>query len=226
MNRWLIVALVLLLAAPVGAATKLKTEEDKTLYGVGLVIARQLAVFNLTPKELRLVRQGIYDGIKGRKPKVDFAVYSKKSVEMGLARRDAHGKKLEAKALEFLEEAEEEDGAVKTASGLVYLSRKEGEGKNPVETDKVKLHYRFTLVDGWEVDSSYKRGEPDVAELNNYFKCVIEGVQLMKPGGKAKLVCPPNLVNGKEGAGLIPPNATLLFEVELLEIMKPETEGK
>ena len=243
MQKLIIVAIILLISLPVSAGTKtnveekkphvtkqrktssvpvkLVTEEQKSLYGVGLVIARQLKVFNLSPVELRIVKQGINDGIRGRKPKVDFAIYSKKSQELGIARRDAHGKKLEAVAQEFIEEAANEEGAVKTKSRLVYHSLEEGEGKSPAETDKVRLNYICTLVDGWEVDSTYKRGEPDETELNNYFKCVTEAVQMMKPGGKARLVCPPELGEGKAGSGVIPPNATLVFEVELLAVRKP-----
>ena len=212
--------IITLLATPAFPASKLKTEKQKTLYGVGLVIARQLAVFNLTPRELKLVKRGISDGVLGRKQRVDFAEYSKKSQELGIARRNAYGKQLEVKTVKFVDEAGRQPGAVKTASGLVYLSLQEGEGSSPLETDSVKLHYRSTLVDGREMDSSYKRGKPDEAPLNEFLKCLTEGVLMMKPGGKAKLVCPPETGFGKEGSGIIPPNATLVFDVELIEVIK------
>lgn len=211
------VAVISLAAASVDAAT-LKTEEQKSLYGVGLVIARQLEVFNLTPKELRLVKRGITDGVLGRKQRVDFTEYSKKSQELGISRRDARGKRLEAKAASYLEEAGRQPGAVKTSSGLVYLPLREGEGGNPLEADTVKLHYRSALIDGKEMDSSYKRGKPDEAPLNEFLKCLTEGVKMMKPGGKARLVCPSESGFGKEGSGIIPPNATLVFDVELIEV--------
>lgn len=226
MHRVIVTILLLLLPLPVSAASSLKTEKQKTLYGIGQVIARQLAVFDLSPAELKIVQQGLADGVQGKKPRVDFATYSKKSQELGIARRDARGKKLEAVSLEFREDAAKEPGAVKTASGLVYKSLKEGTGVNPTGKDKVKLHYLSTLIDGWEIDSSYKRGQPDETELNGYFKCLSEGVQLMKPGGKARLVCPPELALGKEGEGVIPPNATLVFVVELLEILPPEKNAE
>lgn len=217
--KLIVVALTMIaFATPAFSATSLKTEEQKTLYGVGLVIARQLEVFNLTPRELKLVKKGITDGVRGRKPRVDFAEYSKKSSELGIARRDAYGKKLEAKSEEFMKKAAGQQGAVKTSSGIIFLSSLAGQGNNPSETDKVKLHYRSTLIDGKEMDSSYKRGKPDEAPLNEFLKCLTEGVQMMKPGGKAKLVCPPETGFGKEGNGIIPPNATLVFDVELLGI--------
>lgn len=211
---------------PSYAPIKLKTEEQKSLYGLGLVIARQMEVFNLSPRELQIVRQGIYDGVKGRKPKVDFTVYSKKSVELGLARRDALGRQLAAKAPGYLELAAAEEGARKSSTGVIYLSLREGEGANPLETDKVKFHQRATLIDGKEVESSHKRGEPDTGLLKESLPCLGEAVKLMKPGGKARIVCPSETAFGKEGYGIIPPDATLIFEVELVEIVKPESEQK
>ena len=115
--------------------------------------------------------------------------------------------------------AAKEAGAVVTASGLVYRSLKDGTGANPIATDKVKVHYRGTFPDGKEFDSSYKRNEAIEFPLNGVIKCWTEGVQRMKVGGKAKLTCPASIAYGERGAGgVIPPNATLLFEVELLAI--------
>ncbi|HUG21363.1 FKBP-type peptidyl-prolyl cis-trans isomerase [Piscinibacter sp.] len=116
--------------------------------------------------------------------------------------------------------AAKEPGAVVTDSGLVYRSLKEGSGASPAETDKVKVHYRGTFPDGREFDSSYSRNAPAEFPLNRVIKCWTEGVQRMKVGGKAKLTCPAPIAYGERGAGggLIPPNATLQFEVELLGI--------
>jgi FKBP-type peptidyl-prolyl cis-trans isomerase FkpA len=113
-----------------------------------------------------------------------------------------------------------EPGAVVTPSGLVYRSLQEGQGASPAATDVVKVHYRGTLPDGREFDSSYKRGQPASFPLDRVIKCWTEGVQRMKVGGKARLTCPSAIAYGERGAGngLIPPNATLLFEVELLDI--------
>ena len=115
--------------------------------------------------------------------------------------------------------AAQEAGAVATASGLVYRSLREGTGASPQATDRVKVHYRGTLPDGKEFDSSYQRNEAIEFRLNGVIKCWTEGVQKMKVGGKSKLTCPPAIAYGERGAGgVIPPNATLIFEVELLGI--------
>ena len=115
--------------------------------------------------------------------------------------------------------AAKEAGAVVTPSGLVYRSLKDGTGASPSAADKVKVHYRGTFPDGHEFDSSYKRNEAIEFPLSGVIKCWTEGVQRMKVGGKAKLTCPPEIAYGERGAGgVIPPKATLLFEVELLAI--------
>ena len=115
--------------------------------------------------------------------------------------------------------ASKEQGAQVTKSGLVYRSLKDGTGASPAATDRVKVHYKGTFPDGKEFDSSYKRNEPTEFPLNGVIPCWTEGVQLMKTGGKAKLTCPSAIAYGARGAGgVIPPNATLVFEVELLAI--------
>ncbi len=115
-----------------------------------------------------------------------------------------------------------QSGPATSPSGLVYQSVKEGSGASPKATDTVKVHYRGTFPDsGKEFDSSYSRGQPAEFPLNGVIPCWTEGVQKMKVGGKAKLVCPPGIAYGSRGAaGVIPPNATLNFEVELIEIKK------
>lgn len=109
----------------------------------------------------------------------------------------------------------------KTISGIVITTLKEGSGASPKASDTVKVHYRGTLTDGKEFDSSYKRGQPASFPLNRVIPCWTEGVQTLKLGGKAKLQCPSQLAYGSRGIpGVIPPDATLLFEIELLEIAK------
>ncbi|HWL72636.1 MAG TPA: FKBP-type peptidyl-prolyl cis-trans isomerase [Burkholderiaceae bacterium] len=120
---------------------------------------------------------------------------------------------------DVIAKAAAEKGAVKTDSGMVYQSLTEGKGASPKATDTVQVHYKGTFPDGKEFDSSYKRGQPTEFPLNRVIKCWTEGVQRMKVGGKAKLTCPPALAYGEKGAGgVIPPNATLQFEVELISI--------
>lgn len=115
--------------------------------------------------------------------------------------------------------AAKEPGAVVKPSGLVFLSQREGAGASPGPTDTVKVNYRGTFPDGREFDSSYKRGQAIEFPLGGVIKCWTEGVQLMKVGGKARFTCPSSLAYGERGAGnVVPPNATLAFEVELLGI--------
>lgn len=110
---------------------------------------------------------------------------------------------------------------VTTKSGLVYQSLKEGAGASPAAVDTVSVHYRGTFPDGREFDSSHKRGQPAEFPLNRVIPCWTEGVQLMKPGGKARLTCPAAIAYGERGAGsVIPPNATLQFEIELLAVKR------
>ena len=220
MRRLIITVLIALTALPAFAAEEPKTDEQKTLYAIGLIIARQLSVFDLTPGEFEFVKQGLSDAMAGKTPLVDLNAYNKKTQDLAVARRDAQGEKLAAAAKEFVDKAAKEKGAVKTGSGLIYLSLKEGSGASPATTDKVKVHYRGTLIDGKEFDSSYKRGQPTEFPLNGVIACWTEALQMMKPGGKAKLICPPDIAYGKNGTGIIPPNATLVFEVELLEVKK------
>lgn len=127
-----------------------------------------------------------------------------------------------AQAKDAVAAAASEAGAVLTPTGMVYRALKEGEGVRPSASDTVKVHYRGTFVDGREFDSSYARNAPAQFPLGGVIKCWTEGVQRMKVGGKAKLTCPGNLAYGERGGGggLIPPNATLVFEVELLEVAR------
>ncbi|MHB9096225.1 MAG: FKBP-type peptidyl-prolyl cis-trans isomerase [Syntrophales bacterium] len=221
MKRLVIAALAILIAVPAFAADSPKTEEDKTLYAIGLIMARQLSAFNLTPAELEFVKMGVTDAVTGKKPLVEIEAYNQKVQALATARRNAQGEKLAAEAKAFVEKAAKEKGAVKTASGLIYLAQKEGSGSSPAASDKVKVHYSGALVNGVVFDSSYKRGQPAEFALSSVIKCWTEGLQMMKPGGKARLVCPPEIAYGDRGAGgLIPPKATLVFDVELLEVKK------
>ncbi|KAA0894320.1 FKBP-type peptidyl-prolyl cis-trans isomerase [Oryzomonas rubra] len=124
-----------------------------------------------------------------------------------------------AGANDAIDRAAREKGAVKTASGMVYRSLREGKGASPQASSTVEVNYRGTLTNGKEFDSSYKRNQSISFPLTGVIPCWTEGVQKMKVGGKAKLVCPPELAYGSRGAGsAVPPNATLIFEVELLNI--------
>jgi len=133
------------------------------------------------------------------------------------------GTPAQAQPADPLAAAAAEPGAVRSESGLVYRSLREGTGASPLAIDVVRVHYRGTLMDGKEFDSSYKRGSPASFPLTRVIKCWTEGVQKMKVGGKAQLTCPASIAYGDRGAGggEIPPGATLRFEVELLGIVNP-----
>ena len=121
----------------------------------------------------------------------------------------------------YLDKAAAEKGATRTTSGLIITTLKPGTGASPKATDRVKVHYHGTLTDGTVFDSSVQRGEPIVLPLNGVIRCWTEGVQMMKVGGKSRFVCPADLAYGERGAPpRIKPGATLVFEVELLEIVK------
>jgi FKBP-type peptidyl-prolyl cis-trans isomerase FkpA len=216
------VAIVLAAVAVAGAAgPDLKTEDQKTLYALGLVISQNLASFNLNPSDLESVLAGVSDGVLKKDLKVDVQAYAAKISQLQAARAGAAAATEKKAGQAFLERAAAEKGATRTASGLIITTLKPGTGASPKATDKVKVHYQGTLADGTVFDSSVQRGEPVVLPLNSVIKCWTEGVQLMKVGGKSKLVCPSDIAYGDQGRPpVIKPGATLVFEVELLEIAK------
>ena len=219
-----VLALLAALCVPACAQStgpELKTDDDKTLYALGWMLSQNLASFSLTGPELEIVKAGITDGALGKEKKVDPVAYGSKVQELAKARAGKAAEEEKKKAQVFLAKAAAEKGAVKSDSGLVYQEIKAGTGESPKVTDKVKVHYQGTLTDGTVFDSSVQRGQPAEFALNGVIPCWTEGVQKMKVGGKAKLVCPSNLAYGDQGAGQkIKGGAALVFEVELLEIVK------
>lgn len=216
------VALSLLMAVPAAAAgPELTTEDQKTVYALGLNIAQSLSIFSLTPAEADLVAAGLKDGI-AKTPKVDFAQYAAQVQKLAQQRSAAAAEVEKKESAVFLEKMAKEKGAEKTASGLVYIPVTAGTGASPKATDKVKVHYKGTLRDGSVFDSSIERGQPASFPLNGVIACWTEGVQKMKVGGKAKLACPAAIAYGDRGAPpKIRPGSALLFEVELLGIEAP-----
>jgi FKBP-type peptidyl-prolyl cis-trans isomerase FkpA len=217
------IAIILVVAPAVGAAgPELKTDEQKTLYALGLVIARNLASFYLTKADLELVEAGLIDGTLKAKPKADLETWGPKIQGLATARAAVAAAEEKKASQVFLDRAATEQGAVKTASGLIITTLKAGNGVSPTTADRVKVHYHGTLVDGTEFDSSVKRGEPlTIGLAGGIIKCWSEGVPLMKVGGKSRFVCPSDLAYGDQGRPpAIKPGATLVFEIELLEIVK------
>jgi FKBP-type peptidyl-prolyl cis-trans isomerase len=206
-------------AAPTAPAKLTAAETDQALYAVGLSVAKSLEVFGLTEAELATVQKGVKEGVTGKAgAKLDDK--SQKMVQDLVQQRLAvAAEKEKVRGEEFLKKAAGEKGAVKAASGMVYTSLKDGSGAQPGATDKVKVHYTGTLTDGKVFDSSVQRGQPIDFPLNQVIPCWTEGVQKMKVGGKAKLVCPSAIAYGPSGRPpQIPGNAVLVFEVELLGV--------
>ncbi len=220
--RRLLLAFAILLAASCNAAPpELKTDEQKTLYVLGYAVSDNLKSFNLTPAEIEIVKAGFADGAAQKKPTVEPQPFYPKIRELQTSRVAAVAAKEKESGKAFLEKAAMEKGATKLPSGVIITTTKEGTGATPVATDTVKVHYQGTLTNGKVFDSSIQRGEPATFPLNGVIPCWTEGVQKMKVGGKAKLVCPAELAYGDRGAPPdIAPGSTLVFEVELLDIVK------
>jgi FKBP-type peptidyl-prolyl cis-trans isomerase FkpA len=206
------------LCAAVVDAQTLSTEQDKTLYALGLAIGNNIRDFALTPAELALVTAGLSDASQGKDAKVDFDTYAPQIQELAQQRMAAKATAEKQASGAFLEKMSKETGAVRSDSGVIYIPVTAGSGASPTAESTVRVHYHGTLRDGTVFDSSVERGEPISFPLGGVIPCWTEGVQKMKVGGKAKLVCPSDSAYGDSGQGPIPGGAALLFEVELLAI--------
>lgn len=198
------------------------TGEDlnKALYALGLSLGKNVGEFQLSKKELDEVIKGMTDEVtNAANKKVKFEEQMPKVQQLFTERRALKSKAEITKGEDFAAKAAKEAGAEKLASGLVIKHLKPGTGASPAPTDTVSVHYKGTLIDGTEFDSSYKRNQPTEFPLNGVIPCWTEGVGKMKVGGKAKLVCPYKIAYGEGGRPpQIPGGATLVFEVELLSI--------
>ncbi len=198
--------------ASVALAQAPKTEDEKTIYALGIAMGKSARELELSKAEFEILKKGLQDAYSGAKPQIDFEAYRPKIGTLAQSRKSAAEGKI-------LEKYAREKGAQKLPSGLIYFETRAGTGPSPKATDTVKVHYRGTLTDGTEFDSSYGRGEPTEFPLNGVIPCWTEGVQKMKVGGKARLVCPAKIAYGDRGAPpKIGPGATLVFEIELLEV--------
>jgi FKBP-type peptidyl-prolyl cis-trans isomerase FkpA len=203
------------------SAAATMTDEEKTVYALGLSIYRSIQSFDLTPAEIEVIQRALRDASL-QQPAVELSEWGPKLNVLQQERQSRRAEKERSLGAEFIAKAATELGALKTDSGLVYRELTPGAGAAPTAGDTVKVHYRGTLINGTEFDSSYKRGQPAEFPLNQVIPCWTEGVQKMKVGGKGRLVCPANLAYGDRGSGSIPGGATLIFEIELIDI----TTGK
>jgi len=202
-------------------AADLANDEQKELYALGVAISQSLGDFALSESDLEIVKSGLSDGVLKRPLKVDMQTYKPKLQQLAQSRASVVAEREKKAGAGFLAKAAAEPGAKKTASGAIVTTLKEGKGPSPKASDTVKVHYQGTLVDGTVFDSSLQRGQPATFPLANVIKCWTEGVQEIKVGGKSRLVCPANIAYGDKGSPPnIRPGATLVFEVELLEIVK------
>ena len=228
-NLWYVsvLTLALLVALPTlgTAADKPESLEERVSYGIGMNIARDFEKQEIKVNP-ELLAQGIKDVQAGGATLMnddEVKATIAELQEMLKAKQAAMMKDLgeanKKAGAEFLAANAKKEGVKTTASGLQYKVIDEGAGKIPAATDKVKVHYRGTLVDGEEFDSSYKRGEPAVFPVNGVIKGWTEALQLMKEGSKFQLFIPAELAYGERGAGpVIGPNSTLIFEVELVAV--------
>ena len=168
---------------------------------------------------MEIVKRALSDAAAG-KPAITLEEWGPKIQGLVQARSAKVAQREKANAAGFVAKAAAEPGVVKTPSGLIYKETTAGTGASPKATDTVKVNYRGTFTNGKEFDSSYKRNEPAQFPLNGVIKCWTEGVQKMKVGGKAQLVCPSEIAYGDQGRGEIPGGATLVFQIELLDIVK------
>ena len=205
-------------AAPV----KLETEDQKTLYALGLLLGRNVKPFALSAEDLAIVKAGLTDAVTDAKAQVELETYGPKVNELAQKRASVGADDAKKKGQEFADKVAKEKDATKTASGIVIRVITPGSGASPAATDVVKVHYEGKLIDGTVFDSSVKRGQPAEFPLNGVVPCWTEAVQKMKKGEKSQIVCPSSVAYGDAGSPpVIPPGATLSFEVELLDFHKP-----
>lgn len=225
-KTWLAAALATALTAPSAFAFELTTEQQKLSYSLGLIVGGQLKQ-DVQDVDLEAFQEGVQTIYKDGEPlltpeqvnQVMQAFQQRKMEEQRQAIAQLAKENLE-KGQAYMAENGKKDGVTTTESGLQYEQLQAGNGNKPAATDNVEVHYRGTLVDGTEFDSSYARGEPVTFPLNGVIPGWTEGVQLMDEGSKARLVIPSELAYGPGGMGnAIGPNETLVFEIELLKIL-------
>jgi FKBP-type peptidyl-prolyl cis-trans isomerase FkpA/FKBP-type peptidyl-prolyl cis-trans isomerase FklB len=196
------------------------SDADKTLYALGVLISRNLETFSLSAAELKIVEQGITDG-SNHHPALDADAYQPQVQTLQRTRLGAIDEKQKAAGQAYLDKAAAQPGAQKTATGMVFIPLTEGKGATPDRTDRVSVQYEGKLTDGTVFDSSAKHGgQPVQLSVGGIIPCWTEALQLMKVGGKARVVCPSTLAYGDRGSPpTIMPGSTLDFTVELVDIL-------
>jgi FKBP-type peptidyl-prolyl cis-trans isomerase len=213
-------------AAPASAQKAPTTDDEKTLYVLGVSVARNLDPFDLTAEELQFVISGLQDEVAGKPAQVSLEEYGPRIRDLAQRRSTATAAAEKEAGKAFQEQEAAAPGATKSASGLVKRTIQPGTGPSPTAEDTVRVHYTGTLRDGKVFDSSEKRGQPAEFRLGGVVPCWTEALQTMKVGEKAHITCPAEIAYGDRGfPGSIPPGATLAFDIELLEIVKPAAQA-
>jgi FKBP-type peptidyl-prolyl cis-trans isomerase FkpA len=211
----------LLLPGAATAGTQLEDEHQKDLYFLGTALASSIAPFRLTPEELETVKLGLTESLKGEATELDPQIYGNRLQILQQQRMALSLAEEQELSQAFLSQQAELPGATSLESGLIMTELEPGTGESPTAEDKVRVHYVGTFRDGTEFDSSLSRGEPAEFPLGGVIPCWTEGLSKMKVGGKSRLVCPASVAYGDRGRPpAIPGGAALVFEVELLEIVK------
>lgn len=218
----LTMCLFLVVLPPTLRAVEITTEEEKTIYALGLALADSVKTFQLTPAELALVTRGLADGVrKPKQPALDFKQYYSKIQSLQKVRLDVYVREQKEAGDAFRSKQAQESGTEGLPSGLLLKAISPGTGPVPQVNDEVRFHYRGTLIDGTEFDRS-KPEQPMTYSLKGSFQCWDEGLARMRAGGKAVLICPPELAFGNNPAPPgVSPGATVVFEVELIGVKKP-----
>lgn len=208
-----------LVAQTSGEGSPPTSDDDKILYAIGVAMGQNLGQFGLSPAELDSVQKGIADSALGREPQINMQEFGPKIQTFAQSRMAQAAAGEKAAGAAFLQQAAAEEGAASKESGLIFTELVAGEGASPGPTAKVTVHYTGTLRDGTVFDSSVARGAPVQFGLDQVIPCWTEGLQLLKAGGKGRLVCPSDIAYGDQGRPpQIQPGAVLVFEVELISI--------
>lgn len=219
----IITGLLLASTIPARAADPVPTTDDeKTIYALGLVMAQKLAPFDLKGTELDILVLGLKDALTHAKAKVELKDFGPKIQTLAQQRIEVMGKLEIEQGKLHQDKMAAEAGATRSDTGLIMRTLKPGTGKSPTKEDRVKVHYHGTLRDGFVFDSSVERGQPMEIPLTDVMPCWQEALPKMKVGEKAKVTCPAAIAYGDGGnPPAIKPGATLTFEIELLDVLPP-----